>query len=136
MDLRFTQATVFETVAVAEVRLDNTSPSEVRVTGAAHKVMVNGHRLGRGLTGEPVSVPRLGSATQRVEFHLRNITMARTLHELTRAPVLDYELDSTVYVARDGGGERGIRVTRAGRLDLNAWNAPRGGPAAPAGLGR
>lgn len=122
-DLRFTEATVFETMAVAEVRLANVSPSEVRVTGAAHKVVVNGRRLGRGLSSAEVTVPRLGTATQRVEFHLRNISMARTLHELAQARVVEYELDSTVYVAGPGGGDRTLRVQRSGQLDLSRLGA-------------
>lgn len=126
-NLRFSQATLFETVAVLDIRLENLAPEEVRVTGASHRVAVNGVKLGRGMTGETLTVPRLGSALQPVEFHLRNLSVARTLHELSRSRTIDYELESTLYVQRAGGSERAIRVRRSGRLDLPTGSVPEAG---------
>jgi len=124
VNLHFTDATVFETVAVAEVRLTNLTGEDVRVTGAAHKVTVNGTNLGRGVSAAALTVPRLGSATQQVEFHLRNLSLARTIHELTRTHVLDYHLDGTVYAAQGAGRERGVKVRRDGQVDLNQLAPP------------
>jgi LEA14-like dessication related protein len=119
-NLRLTQATLFETTAILDIRLDNLAPEEIRVTGGSHRVTVNGVRLGRGLTGESVSVARLSSTVQSVEFHLKNLSMARSIHELSRSRLVDYELESVLYVARPGGGDRAIRVQRTGQLDLQA----------------
>ncbi len=119
-NLRFTQLTLFETTAVLDVRLDNLAPEEIRVTGGSHRVTVNGIKLGRGLTGESMPVARLASAVQPVEFHVRNLSMARSIQELSRSRLIDYELESIVYVARPGGGDRTIRVRRTGQLDLQA----------------
>lgn len=119
VNLRFTDATVFETAAIAEVRLENISPADLEVTGAAHKLTVNGRKLGRGLAAAGVTVPRLGSTTQSVEVHLGNFSMARTLEEISRSHVVEWELDSTIYVRPPGGRERTVRVHRNGNLDLN-----------------
>lgn len=118
VNLRFTRATVFETVVEVEVRLENVSPDDLRVTGASHRLTVNGTSLGRGLSSALIPVPRLSGATQTVEFHLRNFSLARSLQELTRSRVLTYELDSTVYVGRAGGGQRAVRIRKTGELDL------------------
>lgn len=118
-DLHFTDATVFETVAVADVRLENLAPEEIRVTGAVHRLAVNGTSLGKGMSGQTVAVPRLGSAPQQVEIHVRNFSLARTLREIAQSRVVQYTLDSTIYVAREGGRDRSVRVTKSGRLDLN-----------------
>lgn len=126
VDLRFTHATVFETVAAVEVRLENVSPDDLQVTGAVHRLTVNGISLGRGLASTTVAVPRLSGATQAVEFHLRNFSLARGIQELTRSRVLAYELDSTIYVAKAGGGQRSVSLRKAGQLDLDRL-APAGG---------
>lgn len=118
-NLRFTDATVFETVAVAEVRLENLAPEEIRVTGAVHRLSVNGTSLGKGMSGQSVAVPRLGSAPQEVEIHLRNFSLARTLREISQSRVVQYTLDSTLYVARPGGKDRSLRVLKSGQLDLH-----------------
>ena len=117
-NLRFTQLTVFETTAVLDIRLDNLSPEEIRVTGGSHRVTVNGISLGRGMTGDTITVPRLGSSIQTVEFHLRNLSVARTIHDLGRSRVVDYTLESTLHVGRPAGSDRTVRVRNAGRLDL------------------
>lgn len=124
-NLRFTRATVFETTAVLDIRLENLSPEELRVTGGSHRVMVNGIKLGTGLTGETLPVPRLGSAVQSVEFHLRNVSLARSIHDLSRSRLVDYELDSTLYLAGPGGSDRRVRVRKTGQLDLRAAEGAR-----------
>lgn len=126
-NLRFTDVKVFETVALLDIRLDNISPEAVEVTGASHRVSVNGVKLGRGQTGESLAVPRLGSAMQVVEFHLRNYSMARTIHDLGRHRSLDYELESTLYVRQSNGRDRAVRLKRSGRLDLPAGVSPDAG---------
>jgi LEA14-like dessication related protein len=119
-NLRFTQLSLFETTAILDIRLDNVSPEEVRVTGGSHRVTVNGIKLGRGLSGEHVAVARLASTVQPVEFHLKNLSVARSIHELSRSRRVDYELESVLYVARPGGSDRTIRVRGTGQLDLQA----------------
>jgi LEA14-like dessication related protein len=119
-NLRFTQVTLFETTAILDIRIDNVAPEEIRVTGGSHRVTVNGIKLGRGLTGESVAVARLASAVQPVEFHLKNLSLARSVQELSRNRLVDYELESVLYVARPGGGDRTIRMRKTGQLDLQA----------------
>ncbi len=126
-NLRFTQMTVFETTALLDIRVDNLAPEEIRVTGGSHRVTVNGIKLGRGMTGESMPVPRLGSAVQSVEFHLRNLSLARSIHELSQSRLVDYELESTLYVATASGrSDRTHRVRRTGQLDLSSLGGGRG----------
>lgn len=118
-DLRFTRATVFETVAQVQVRFENISPEDLQITGAAHRLSVNGASLGRALASDTVPVPRLQGATQAAELHLRHLALARTLHEISQSGLVTYELDSTVYVRRAGRGERAVRLRKTGELDLD-----------------
>lgn len=119
VNLRFVQATVFETTVVADLRFENVAPGDIEITGAAHKIVANGRRLGRGLASTSMVVPRLGTAIQSVELRLGNLSVAKTMEELTRNPLVDYQVESTIYVKRSGDRERSTKLVRSGILDLS-----------------
>ncbi len=122
-NLRLVDATVFETTAVVSVRYDNLTAAPLRVTGASHKLTVNGLRLGRALASDGMEIPRLGSATHDVEVHLRNLALARLLHELGQARTATYTLDGTIYVAGSHTADRRVHIQRAGELNLDSLRA-------------
>ncbi len=124
INLRFTQATMFETTAFVQLRFDNLTGSDLRVTGSSHRLTVNGLRLGRALANQGVLVPRLGSATQEVEVHLRNLALARLLHDLGQTRTASYALDGTVYVQSDHGSDRSVQVQRIGEFHLDTLLPP------------
>lgn len=124
VNLRFAQATVLETTVVADIRFENVAPADVEITGAAHKLVVNGRRLGRGLASTAITVPRLGSSIQSVEVRLGHLSVAKTLDEVSRSHLVDYEIDSTLYVRASGGRERSMKLQRKGILDLSRMAVP------------
>jgi LEA14-like dessication related protein len=126
VNLRFAQATVLETTVVADIRFENVAPADLEITGAAHKIVVNGRRLGRGLASTPITVPRLGSSIQSVEVRLGHLSVAKTLDEVARSHLVDYEIDSTLYVRTPGGRERSMKLHRKAILDLSRMAVPAG----------
>jgi len=117
VDFRFGPATVFETTATAVVRVENSGPEDLRVTGAAYRLDLNGVKVGRGLSDVTLTVPRLNSVTTEVQVHLRNLTVVRLLADLQERGTVEYRLHGTIYVSADGGRARGVAVSRSGSFD-------------------
>lgn len=126
--LRFTSASVFETVARAELRLENLSSEDLQITGASHKLTINGVRIGRGLSPDTLGVPRFSGVNQEVECHLRNGALAKVIGDLARGrgTSATYVLASSLQVAR-GGRSRTLQLEKSGTLDLKDW-MPAGNP--------
>lgn len=122
-NLRFTRASVFETVGEVELRLENLSPEDLQVTGASHKLTVNGVKIGRALSPDALALPRLSGASQVAECHLRNGALAKVIREMARdrGTATSYTLVSTLYVSRNGGKARSLTVEKSGALDLKDW---------------
>ena len=119
-------ATVWETEAVVTVRLQNASPHDITITGAAHKLYLNGTYVGQGLANETVTVPRLSSTTQNVTVHLKNFTVVRKLIGMQETRVAAYKVRSTIYGAPGGGTPRSFRAAKEGSVDLDQILPPPG----------
>jgi LEA14-like dessication related protein len=119
IDLVPTQTSLFETSAEMQVRLTNEGPEPLPLAGSSHRLYLNGTYVGRAVTAERLTVPALGTATQRVIVHLENLTLLRKLAELSQvaAPVIGYRLESRLH----GGGVlegRSFRTAHSGEIDL------------------
>lgn len=117
----------WETTLVFTVRLQNAKPTPVTITGAAHKIYLDGTYIGQGLSNEKVTVPRLGDATAQVTVRIKNYTLARKLYDASQNQKISYEVRSSLY--SESGGT--IRARRDGTLDIKDFQAP----AAPASRG-
>lgn len=124
VNLRFGESTVFETTANFEVRVQNATPVPLRLRGGTHKLYLNGAYVGEGLSNEAVEIPALGTGTQSVAVHLRNLSMATRIHKIIETRAADYRLQSVLYVERKGGFDK-IRTSDDGRVDLNELGIPR-----------
>lgn len=121
-------ATVWETEAVVTVRLQNATPNDITITGAAHKLYLNGTYVGQGLANETITVPRLSSTTQNVTVHLKNFTVVRKLIGMQETRVAAYKVRSTIYGAPGGGTPRSFRAVKEGSVNLDPLLPP---PATP-----
>lgn len=118
-NLRFEDATLWETTAVMAVRIENERPEPIAVKGAVHKLYVNGDYLGKGMTGDATEVPAFGTAVQTVRIHLRNLNMAGRFRAIYESQRVDYLLSSRLHAESGGGGRVARRrVEDAGSLDL------------------
>lgn len=95
--VHFKEATVLETTAVFTLRLENDAPTPVEITGASHKIYLDGLYVGKGLSDETVTVPRLSSLTNDVIVHLSNLALATRVKATIEAKRLDYRIQSTFY---------------------------------------
>ncbi len=109
-------ATVLETTMMFTIRLDNENPEPIRLSGAVHKIYINGSHVGQGVLNEEIEVPRLSSTTQTFTAHLRNLSMASRIRGLIESKRFEYRIDSVLYGA---SGNRRMRVSNSGVLDLN-----------------
>jgi LEA14-like dessication related protein len=94
VNVRFTQATAFETTAAFTLRLSNETPEPLQLDGGVHKIYLNGLYVGEGLSGDTLDLPRLGTATQDVTVHLSNLRMVtriRPYHRIEELRLPDQE---------------------------------------------
>ena len=122
-------ATLWETEAVVTVRLQNATPNDITVSGAAHKLYLNGTYVGQGLSSETVVVPRLGTTTQNVTVHLKNFTVLRKVLGMQEARTASYRVMSTIYGAPGGGTPRSFRAMKEGSVSLDQFLPPATEPA-------
>jgi LEA14-like dessication related protein len=127
VNLQLTQATAFETTAAFTLRLSNELPEPMQITGGVHKIYVNGLYVGEGLTGEPLDLPRLGTATQEVTVHLSNLRLATRLRPILESKSFDYRIKSVLYGKPPAGT---MRSESEGRLDLTDFQPPQATPPA------
>lgn len=97
VNVHFKEATVLETTAVFTLRLDNAAPSPLEITGAAHNLYLNGLYVGKGLSDETLTVPRLSSVTNDVTVHLSNLALATRVKAAIESKRVDYRIQSTFY---------------------------------------
>lgn len=113
VNVQFTQATVLETTAQFTLRFSNESPEPLSLTGSSHKIYLNNLYVGQGLCNEPLEIPRLATATQRVTVHLSNLSMATRIKTIIESKVFDYKINSVFYTSSGKS-----RSASQGRLDL------------------
>ncbi len=118
-DLRPLDATAFESRLVLVVRVTNAGPAPLSLSGARHRLTLNGHALGAAVTSEPLELAGLSSATQEVVFNLSHLALLPLVGELRREPAARYEIESTFFGA--GVFSRGIVARQEGRIDLAAF---------------
>lgn len=130
VDLEFTDLTMFETTGEFTVRLTNENPDPLRITGAVFRLYLNGVKVGKALSSEALEIPRLGTATQKVDLHVNNVALIGRLATLMEAPSLDYRVKSRLYVEVPYGTRR-VNFENSGTF---AWDqaeealAPDAGP--------
>jgi LEA14-like dessication related protein len=128
VNVRFTEATPLETMALFTLRLSNESPEAMQLDGGVHKIYVNGLYVGEGLNGDPLELPRLGTATQDVTVHLNNIRMATRIKPIIEGRSFDYRIKSVVYSVSPSGR---LRSESEGRLDLRDFQPSPAGVRTP-----
>ena len=112
---RFQAATILETTSVFTLRLENDSPSPLEITGAAHKIYLNGLYVGEGLSDAMITLPRLSSITNDVTLHLSNLALATRVKSAVESKQVDYRIQSTFY-SKSWLGR--TRSESTGRLNL------------------
>jgi LEA14-like dessication related protein len=113
--VHFRDATLWETTVVFTLRLENDQPEPVTLNGSAHDLYVNDLYVGKGLSGDALTLPRLSSTTNDVTVHLNNLALATRFKSVLETKRFDYRIASTFYGATWFGR---THSDSAGTLDL------------------
>jgi LEA14-like dessication related protein len=111
-------ATPFESTLVFTLRYQNSMPVPVTITGASHKIYLDGTLAGEALSNTEIPVPQFGDATHEVAAHISNIALGRMVFTAGTQKTLKYEIRSSIYVRRD---QRTLHFTqtKSANLDLH-----------------
>jgi LEA14-like dessication related protein len=118
VDLRLGEVTLFETGLKTVVRIDNEGSNSLPITGASYRLYLNDIDVGRGMTSESVTVPRLGSANQEVLFQLNHISLISRIQSMLESNQFGYKISGYLYVKEGFCRDRKIPVEHTGSLDL------------------
>ena len=118
VDLRFENLSLFETTAVFTLRITNENPFPLVVDGAVHKIALNGHNVGKGLSNARLEVPRLATATDQVTVHIGNLPLLLSAMDISQSSEVDYSVSSTLYVRDESGSQHRLRSSKSGTLRL------------------
>ena len=120
-DLRFTEATLFETTMVATVRISNPSLEPIVIEGATFKLVLDDKKVGRGMMNEPVTVDGLDSTTGNVVFRVNNASALLRLRDVMESEAIGYGIVGSLYLQR-GSGTTKVKVDQVGRLNLRDFD--------------
>lgn len=125
-DLRLGEMTILETTLIASLRLENTGPDPITIDGASFRLLLNDWDVGRGSSGDRITIPRFGSAVQRAEFRLDNLYLLSRIQPLIESHDFSYRLEGELYLEGGWGFGRSIDFSRSGRFDLDGADFRRG----------
>ena len=97
VSVQFQDATVLETTATFVLRLSNEQPAPWQMNGSVHKIYLNGLYVGKGMSDESVTVPRLSTVTNNLTVHLSNLAMATRIKSVIESKRFEYHIHSTFY---------------------------------------
>jgi len=117
VNLEMTDMTLFETTLTAKVRIANTNPDPLTVEGASFKLVLDGRKVGSGMTSEVVTVERLDSQVVNAVFHVNNASLLLRLRDVFENEAVSYGISGKLYV-KGALGTRRLKVEQVGRLDL------------------
>lgn len=120
-DLKFTEATLFETTMVAIVRISNPSLQPIVVEGATFKLVVDDKKVGRGMMKDGVTVDGLESQVGTVVFRVNNASAILRLRNIMENKEIGYGIVGTLYLQR-GTGTTKVKVDQEGRLNLSDFD--------------
>jgi len=95
-------ATLFEQRARVDLRLRNPNDFAIDLTGLDFQLDVNGARLASGVTGDAVTIPRLGEGLVSVEVTTTLLAWMRQVEILGTAQEIAYDLTGHLHVAHLG----------------------------------
>ncbi|MCF7855559.1 MAG: LEA type 2 family protein [Candidatus Pacebacteria bacterium] len=115
--LHFEAVTPFETTALVGVRLNNENPFPLTVDGAVYTVTLNGVAIGKGMTGEALTIPRFSSSVQQVNINISNLRLTLRAQDILSSKRMTYTLSSRLYL-QGLGSEGWIRTKTEGEFLL------------------
>ena len=122
VNLQPTEATLFETTLLVKLRVSNPNPEPLTFEGASFKLTLEGHKVGRGLTADTVTVDRFGTEVIEATFHVSNASLLLRLQEVLEAKTVTYGVTGKLHILQSGNSQK-LKVESSGQLDLNTTGA-------------
>jgi LEA14-like dessication related protein len=117
VDLQPSEATLFETTLSVRLRLANPNPEPLTLNGASFKLTLGGHKVGRGLCDETVTVGRFGTEIIAATFHVSNASLLLRLQKILDRQSVAYGISGKLYLDHSGSSRK-LRLESSGQLDL------------------
>jgi LEA14-like dessication related protein len=119
VSLEFTEATLFETTVVADLRVANPNPDSLSLEGASFKLYLEGKKVGTGMTDEIFTVERLSDHVFTVTFRINNASAILRLTEIVKQESVEYGLRGAFFT-QGALGTKKLKFERSGTFDLKA----------------
>ena len=115
----FKDVTLLQTTLDATIRIDNLNPFPLEISGAVHRIYLNGVDIGKARSAEKLSIPSLGTAEQQISVQLSHMSMLTKIQNLMAADTLNYKISSTFY-SSGNLGLKTISTEQSGSVNLGA----------------
>ena len=115
--VQITEMTVFETTIETKLRIGNPNNEDLTFDGASFKLELDDRKIGRGMTPERHTIPRLSTEVVPVTFHVNNAAAILRIKEILDKQRVTYTVWATLFLER-GGGTRKLKSERSGEIDL------------------
>ena len=123
-NIEFKDATLFEAIMVATIRVSNPNPESFEFEGASFKLILDDRKVGTGLAPDAFSVDRLGTTTVDVTFHINTATAVfRVIDVLKDQREVNYGIQGSLFVTSSYGRKK-LKVNKMGTLDLKNLDVP------------
>ena len=121
-DLEVTDMTALETSARLAVRIANTNPEPLNITGGVFNITLGGVKVGQALSNQALEVPALSEAVTQVDLRINNIALLTRLRPILETGTVDYGLKAKVY-AEGTFGTRRLKVRKTGSMTIpESWS--------------
>lgn len=118
VNLELADATLFETTLEVQLRIANPNPEPITFNGAKFKLTLEDRKVGRGMSPETVTIPRLGTQVVSIPFHVNNATLLLRVKEILDTRSVAYGVQGTLYLDRSFG-TRKLKMQSQGQLDFD-----------------
>lgn len=118
VNLELTEATVFETTLEVQLRIANPNPEPITFNGAKFKLTLEDRKVGRGMSPETVTIPRLATGVVSIPFHVNNATLLLRLKDILDTKSVRYGVQGTLYLERSLGSRK-LKMKSEGQLDFD-----------------
>ena len=96
-NIAITNVELFQTTLASTIMIDNPSPEPLNLTGAVHRLYINGKNIGKANSSEAMTIPAFSQSEQQVNFKLDNLTMYSNVKGLIELSSFSYRIDSKLY---------------------------------------
>ena len=112
-------AALLESSGVMTLRYTNENTIPIGLSGATHKIYLNGSYVGKTVSKQPVGLAALSTITQDVTVNFENLALVKQLVAMRDQQTASYRVDSILYLT-SGEENLSIKTSSTGSVDLRA----------------